>query len=127
MPTGVHDGRRHDLEQCVEAGNRVLGGVRLRERGEVTDVDEHHRHLAALTGEHIVALLKQPRGQGRVDVGAEGGLKSLPLSQTRLHAVERCREHAEVIVLNHRHALTVVAGRNTFGSCGEITNGLQEG
>ena len=28
------------------------------ERGEVADVDEHHRHLAALTGEHIVTLLQ---------------------------------------------------------------------
>ena len=125
MPTGVDDGRHHDLEQRVEAGDRVLGGVGLGERGEVADVDEHHRHLAALTGEHVVTLLKQPRRQGRVDVGAERRLKSLPLSQTRLHAVERRRQRTEVIVLNHRQALAVVAGRNTFSCFGKIANGLQ--
>ena len=91
MPTGVDDGRHDDLEQGVEAGDGVLGGVGLGERGEVADVDEHHRHLAALTGEHIVALLEQPRRQTRVDVGAERRLKSLPLSQTRLHPIERPR------------------------------------
>ena len=106
----------------VEAGDGVLGGVRLGERGEVADVDEHHRHLAALTGEHVVTLLEQPRRQGRVDVGPERRLKSLPLSQSRLHAVERRRQRAEVIVLNHRQALAVVAGRNTFGSFGEVAN-----
>ena len=58
VPTGVDDGRHHDLEQRVEAGDGVLGGVRLGERGEVADVDEHHRHLAALTGEHVVTLLE---------------------------------------------------------------------
>ena len=125
VPTGVDDGRHHDLEQGVEPGDGVLGGVRLGERGEVADVDEHHRHLAALTGEHVVTLLEQPRRQGGVDVGAERRLKSLPLSQTRLHAVERRRQRTEVIVLNHRQALAVVAGRNTFGSFGEVANGSQ--
>ena len=125
MPTGVDDGGHHDLEQRVEAGDRVLGGVGLGERGEVADVDEHHRHFAALTGEDIVALLKQPRRQGRVDVGAERGLKSLPLSQTRLHPVKRGRQRTEVIVLNHRQALAVIAGRDTFSSFGEVANGLQ--
>ena len=125
MPTGIDDGRHDDLEQRVEAGDGVLGGVGLGERGEVADVDEHHRHLAALTGEHVVTLLKQPRRQGGVDVGAERGLKSLPLSQTRLHAVERRRQRTEVIVLNHRQALAVVTGRNTFSSFGEVANGPQ--
>jgi hypothetical protein len=63
--------------------------------------------------------------RGRVDVGAERGVKSLPLSQSRLHAVERRRERAEVIVLNHRQPLAVVTGRNTFGSFGKVANGLQ--
>ena len=125
VPTGVDDGGHHDLEQGVEPGDGVLGGVGLGERGEVADVDEHHRHLAALAGEDVIALLEQPRRQGGVDVGAERGLKSLPLSQTRLHAVERRRQRAEVIVLNHRQALAVVAGRNTFGSFGEVANGSQ--
>ena len=58
VPTGVDHGRHDDLEQGVEPGDGVLGGVRLGERGEVTDVDEHHRHLAALAGEHVVALLQ---------------------------------------------------------------------
>src|SRR3954447_3326568 len=58
MPTGVDDGRHHDLEQGVEPSDRVLGGIRFDERREVADVDEHHRHLAALTGEHVIALLK---------------------------------------------------------------------
>ena len=58
MPTGIHDGGHHYLEQCVQSGDGVLGGVGFRVRGEVTDVDEHHRHLAPLTSEHIVALLK---------------------------------------------------------------------
>ena len=125
MPTGVDDGRHDDLEQGVEARNRVLGGVRLGERGEVADIDEHHGHLAALTGEDVITLLEQPRREGWVDVGAERRLKSLPLSQTGLHAVERRRQRAEVIVLNHRQALAVVAGRNTFSSFREVANGLQ--
>jgi hypothetical protein len=49
----------------------------------------------------------------------------LPLSQARLHAVERRRERSKVIVLNHRQALAVVTGRNTFSSFGEVANGLQ--
>ena len=125
VPTGVYDGRYDDLEQGIEAGDRVLGGIRLGERGEIADVDEHHRHLAALTGEHVVTLLEQPRRQGRVDIGPERRLKSLPLSQTRLHAVKRRRQRAEVIVLNHRQALAVVAGRNTFSSFGEVANRAQ--
>jgi hypothetical protein len=68
MPTGVYDSRHHDLEQGVEAGDGVLGGVRVCERGELAHVDEHHRHLAALTGEHIITLFKQARCEGRVDV-----------------------------------------------------------
>jgi hypothetical protein len=49
----------------------------------------------------------------------------LPLSQTRLHAVERRRQRTEVVVLNHRQPLTVVASRNTLGSLGEVANGFQ--
>ena len=88
MPTGVNHRRHHDLEQRIEPSDDLLGGVRLGERGEVADVDEHHRHLAALTGEHIVTLLQQPGREGGIDIGAERRLKSLPLSQTRLHPVE---------------------------------------
>ena len=58
MPSGFHDGRHDDFEHGVEARDRVLGGVRLGERGEVADVDEHHRHLAAFTSEHVIALCK---------------------------------------------------------------------
>ena len=123
MSAGVDDGRHHDLEQRVEPRDGVLGGVGLGERGEVADVDEHHRHLAALTGEHVVTLLEQPCGKARVDIGAERRLKSLPLSQTRLHPVERRRQRAQIIVLNHRQALTVIACRNTFGSFGKVANG----
>jgi hypothetical protein len=115
------------IEQGVEPGDGVIGGVGLREWGEVTDVDEHHRYLAALTGEDVVTLLEQPHRQDGVDVGAERRLKSLPLSQTRLHAVERRRQRAEVIVLNHRQALAVVTGCDTFSSCGEIANGRKDG
>ena len=79
-----------------------------------------------LTGKHIVTLLEQPGRQGRVDVGAERRLKSLPVSQTRLHAVERRRQRAEVVILHHRQALAEITGRNTLSSCGEIANGLQE-
>jgi hypothetical protein len=46
----------------------------------------------------------------------------LPLSQTRLHAVERSREHAQVIILNHRQTLAVVTGRNTFRAFVKIAN-----
>jgi hypothetical protein len=80
MATSVHNGRHDNLEQGVEARNGVLGGIRLGEWSEVADVDEHHGHLAALAGEHVVALLKQSRRQDRVDIGPEGRLKSLPLS-----------------------------------------------
>src|ERR1700751_937347 len=114
MPTGIHDGGHDDLEQGVEAGDGVLGGVGFGERGEVTDVDEHHGHLAALPGEYLITLFKKPRRQGWVDVGAERRLKSLPLSQTGLHAIERRRQRTEVIVLNHRQALAVVASRNAL-------------
>jgi hypothetical protein len=58
MATGLDDRRHDDLEQGVEACDGVLGGVRLGKRGEIADVDEHHRHLAALTGEHVVTLLE---------------------------------------------------------------------
>jgi len=84
--------------------NRVLGGVRLGERSEVANVDEHHGHLAALAGKDIITLLQQTCREGWIDVGAECRLKSLPLSQSRLHAVERRRQRTEVIVLNHRQA-----------------------
>ncbi len=47
----------------------------------------HHRHLAALPREHVITLLQQPRRERLVDISAESRLKSLPLSQTRLHAV----------------------------------------
>jgi hypothetical protein len=123
MPTSVHDGRHHDLEQGVESGDGVLGGVRFRERSEVADIDEHHRHLAALTGEDVITLLEQPRRKGRVDVGAECRLKSLPLSQSGLHAVERGRQRAEVIVLYHRQTPAVVTRRNAFSSLCEVANG----
>jgi hypothetical protein len=125
VPTGVDDGRHDNLKQRVEARDRVLGSVCLGERGEIADVDEHHRHLAALPGEHIVTLLKQPCGEGRVDVGSERRVKSLPLSQPGLHAIERRRERAEIVVLNHRQALAVIAERNTFGSFGKIAKRLQ--
>ena len=72
-----------------------------------------------------VALLEQPRRKHRIDVGAERPLKSLPLRQSGLHTVERCRERAEIVVLNHRQALAVVAGRNTFRSFGKILNWFQ--
>jgi hypothetical protein len=39
-------------------------------------------------------------------------LKSLPLSQTGLHTVERRRELPKVVVLNHRQALAVIAPCN---------------
>jgi hypothetical protein len=61
MPAGVDDCRHDNLEQCVQAGHRVLGGVRLGEWREVADVDEHHGDLAAFTRKDIVALLEQPR------------------------------------------------------------------
>ena len=88
MPTGIHHGRHHYLEQRVEPSHDILGGVRFGERREIADIDECHRHLASLTGEHVVTLFDQARGQGGIDVGAERRLQSLPLSQTRLHAVE---------------------------------------
>src|SRR3954466_5853108 len=122
MPTDVDDRRHHDLEQGVEAGDGVLGGVDFGERGEVADIHEHHAHLAALTGEDVVALLEQPRRQTWVDVSTERRLKSLPLSQTRLHTVERGRQRTEVIVLHHRQALAVVACRHTLGSFSEIAD-----
>ncbi len=127
VPTGFNDGRHHDVKQRVEAGDRVLGGVGLGERGEIANVDEHHCHFAALPGEDIVTLLKQPRRQGRVDVSPERSLKPLSLSQSRLHAVERRSQRAQVVVLNDRQALAVVTGRNTFSAFFEIANGLQGG
>jgi hypothetical protein len=125
MPTSIDDRWHYDLEQSVEPRDGVLGAVGLGERGEVTDVDEHHRHLAALTGEHIVTLLKQTGREGGVDIGAECGLKSLPLSQTRLHAVERRRQRPEIIILNHREALAVISGRNALGGSVEVANWAQ--
>src|SRR5262249_14539669 len=53
VPTSVDDGWHDDLEQGIEASDGVLGSVRFGERGEVADIDEHHGHLAALTGEHV--------------------------------------------------------------------------
>jgi hypothetical protein len=58
MPTGIDDSGYHDLKQSVQAGDGFLGSIRLGERGEVADIDKYHGHLAALTGEHIVTLLK---------------------------------------------------------------------
>ena len=58
VSTRLDDGGHHDVEQRVEPRHRVLSSIRLRERREVADVDEHHRHLATLTGEHVVALLQ---------------------------------------------------------------------
>ena len=58
MPAGLNHRRHNDFEQGVQASDGVLGAVRLGEWGEITDVDEHHRHLTALTGEDVVALLK---------------------------------------------------------------------
>src|ERR1700743_1155348 len=47
MTTAVHDGRHDYTDTRVEACNGVHGGIRLGERGEVADVDEHHGYLAA--------------------------------------------------------------------------------
>jgi hypothetical protein len=52
-------------------GDGVLGRVGLGERREVADVHEHHADVDPLTGEDVVALRKEPRGEGRVDVGPE--------------------------------------------------------
>ena len=125
MPTGVDDSGHDNLKQSVEARDRVLGGVRLSERGEITNVDEHHGDLASLTSEHVITLLEQPRRQNRVDVGPECALKPLPLSQTRLHAIERRGQGAKVVVLHNWQPLAIVPCRNTFGTFGEIANGLQ--
>jgi len=70
--------------------------------GEVADVDEHHGDLAAFTGEDVVTLLEQPRRQGRVDVGAERRLKSLPLNQLYTRMIRQLRS---------RHALYTCPGR----------------
>src|SRR6201999_1757742 len=95
-------------------------GVRLRKRGEVADVDEHHRHVTALAGEDIVTLFQQPGSQDRVDVGAERTLKSSPPTQPRLHRIERRRQRAEIVVLDHRQTPAVITGRNTSGALGEV-------
>ena len=125
MPTGIDDGGHHDLKQGVESGHDILGRVGFGEGGEVADVDEHHCHFATLAGEDIVTLFEELRREDGVDVGAEGGLKSLPLSQTRLHAVERRRQRAEVIILNYRQPLAVVASCNSFSSLGEVAKRSQ--
>ena len=39
MPASIHDGGHDDLEQRIEAGDRVFGGVGLREWGEVANID----------------------------------------------------------------------------------------
>ena len=58
VPSCVDDGRHDDLEQSVEAGDGVLGGVCLGERGEVADVNKHHRQLSALSSEDVITLLE---------------------------------------------------------------------
>ena len=93
VPTGVDDSRHHDLEQRVEAGDRVLGGISL------DDITVTSRRSPVKTSS---PCSKQPRRQNWVDVGPERRLKSLPLSQSRLHAVERRRQRTEIVVLNHR-------------------------
>ena len=72
VSAGVDDGGHDDVEQRVEAGHRVLRGVRLGERREVANVDEHHGDLAAFTREDVVTLLQQSRREGWVDVASEG-------------------------------------------------------
>jgi hypothetical protein len=49
-------------------------------------------------------------------------VESLAFGQPGLHAVERCGQGAEVIVLHHRQALGVVAGRDAFGSLGQVSD-----
>src|SRR5947209_15063675 len=127
MSARVDDSWHHDLKQRVEPGNGVLSGVRLGERREIADIDEHYRHLTALTGEHIVPLLEEPRRQDWVDIGPESGLKSLPFSQTRLPTVERRRHPPQVIVLDHWQPLAEVAGRNALGSCGKLAERSKPG
>ena len=68
----------------------------------VADVHEHHRHFAAFPGKHVITLLKQPRRQGGIDIRPERRVKALPLSQSRLHAIERRRQRPEVVVLHDR-------------------------
>ena len=96
MPTSFDDGRYHDLEQGIESGNRIFGGVRLGEQREVADVDEYHCHPAAFPGEHLVTLLEQPPSEGRADISAERSLKSLP-PQPNLPPVERRRQRPRII------------------------------
>src|SRR4029078_5917802 len=118
MPTGINNRRHHDVEKRVEPRDGLLGGIRLGERGEVADVDEHHRHLAALTCEHVVTLLEQAPRQGWVDIGAERGLKTWPLGQSGMHSVEGRCQLPKVIVLVDWQALAVISGLYSFGSCG---------
>ncbi len=52
-------GRHHDLEQRVEP--RTTSSAALASaNGVIPDIDKHHGHLAALTGEHVVTLFEQP-------------------------------------------------------------------
>ena len=127
MPTGIHHRRHHNLEHRIEPGHRVLSSIGLRERREITDIDKQHRHLTALTGEDIVTLLQQPRRQPRIDIRAERRLKTLPLSQTRLHPIERRRQRPQIIILNHRQPPTVITSPNPLSPLGKVPNRYKRG
>ena len=80
-------------DETMNLNRRVYGGIGMVSRSfgapnTASAPSPRNRYLAALTSEHVVALFEQPSRECGIDLSAKCALKSLPLSQTRLHAVE---------------------------------------
>src|SRR3954454_15265711 len=86
----------------VVAGDQVLGGVASAKGGGVVRVDRTRSPCGAPWNTSSPAGAVAPRG--RADVNPERRLKSLPLSQSGLHVVERHRQRFEVVLMKHRQA-----------------------
>ena len=82
---------------------------RSRERGEVADVEEHHRDLALLALDQLAALLEHALRHVGVDVGAERLAQRLALGEPLHHLVEAPRELAHLVAGGDRDARVEVA------------------
>ena len=117
--------RHDDLEELVQARDRLARGDAVGRGGEAADVDEHHRHLDLLAGERIGVVEHASRDLG-IRVAAERGVQRLALAQAADHPVEAARQVAELVGRDDRDAPAVVAGLDAARRGGQLLDRVKD-